>query len=72
MYALNTEEFGHLVNPESFNSNSVRPDLYEVENNLEVCNNLNKKQVYFYLFIYFYVIKRIGLKNIYTQNILHM
>jgi len=36
MYVLNNEDFGYLINPENFNSNSARPELYEAANNVEV------------------------------------
>lgn len=34
-YLLNTHEFGHLVDPTSFNISATNPDFYELINNME-------------------------------------
>lgn len=36
MYATNMEEFGHLINPDSFNTSLIRPEMYEIFTNYEV------------------------------------
>ena len=36
MYGTNMDYFGHLVNPDGFNTSLVRPEMYEIFNNLEV------------------------------------
>ena len=35
MYATNTQYFGHLINPESFNTSLIRPEMYEIFTNYE-------------------------------------
>ena len=30
MYATNLYEFGHLINPETFNTSIVQPEMYEI------------------------------------------
>lgn len=36
MYATNVQYFGHLVNPETFNTSLVRPEMYEIVTNQAV------------------------------------
>lgn len=36
MYATNMEYFGHLINPDSFNTSKIRPELYEIASNFDV------------------------------------
>lgn len=35
MYATNMEYFGHLINPDSFNTSKIRPELYEIASNFD-------------------------------------
>jgi hypothetical protein len=34
MYGTNMDYFGHLVNPDSFNTSLVRPEMFEITANL--------------------------------------
>jgi hypothetical protein len=36
MYATNMHQFGHLVNPDGFNTTLTRPEMYEIFNNFDV------------------------------------
>ncbi len=41
MYATNMQHFGHLVNPETFNTSLIRPEMYEILTNFEVSILIN-------------------------------
>lgn len=36
MYATNMHEFGHLINPDNFNTTLIRPEMYEIFANIKV------------------------------------
>jgi hypothetical protein len=36
MYGTNMEYFGHLINPDSFNTSLIRPEMFEILTNFEV------------------------------------
>ena len=36
MYATNMHQFGHLINPDGFNTTLTRPEMYEIFNNFDV------------------------------------
>jgi hypothetical protein len=36
MYGTNMDYFGHLVNPDGYNTSLVRPEMYEIFNNFDV------------------------------------
>lgn len=36
MYATNMEYFGHLINPDSFNTSKIRPEMFEIQTNFDV------------------------------------
>jgi hypothetical protein len=35
MYATNMEYFGHLINPDNFNTSLIKPELFEMSSNFE-------------------------------------
>lgn len=37
MYITNEENFGHLIDPDNFNTSLSHPELYEIFNNVKVC-----------------------------------
>ena len=41
MYGTNMQVFGHLINPDGFNTSKIRPEMFEIFNNFEV--NIRKK-----------------------------
>jgi hypothetical protein len=36
MYGTNMHYFGHLINPDNFNTSLIRPEMYEILTNFEV------------------------------------
>lgn len=38
MFISNEENFGHLIDPENFNTSLTHPELYEIFNNVKVCD----------------------------------
>ena len=60
MYGTNMDYFGHLVNPDGFNTSLVRPEMYEIFNNLEVrcCCLLGK--VHLSIFILMFAASGLG------------
>ena len=41
LYLTNDMSYGHLVEPDNFNTSLIQPDLYEIFNNLEVSRVLH-------------------------------
>ena len=37
MYATNMDYFGHLINPDTFNVSKIRPEMFEIISNFDVC-----------------------------------
>ena len=35
MYATNMDHFGHLINPDNFNTSLTRPEMFEIMTNLQ-------------------------------------
>ena len=35
MYGTNMDSFGHLINPENYNTNLIRPEMFEIMHNLK-------------------------------------
>ena len=41
IYLTNDMNYGHLVEPDNYNTSLIQPDLYEIFNNLEVSLRVN-------------------------------
>ena len=35
MYGTNMDSFGYLINPENYNTNLIRPEMFEIMHNLK-------------------------------------
>lgn len=46
MYATNLQEFGHLINPSGFNISKIKPEMFEIFNNLMVTILVNRTYIW--------------------------